>query len=126
MPKSSRPPETMSTVVAILASSAGGRNRLLVTITDDGGALSVTVDGPPTADDPLRLRNEVGCLDIEGRCRIAAAEQADGQLPVLELVGISDDAAVLLDQQHELNLVSELPYGFADDPEDTGSGSSAA
>jgi hypothetical protein len=33
MPKSSRPPETMSTVVAILASIAGGRKRLLVTIT---------------------------------------------------------------------------------------------
>jgi hypothetical protein len=31
IPKSSRPPETMSTVVAILASIAGGRNRLLVT-----------------------------------------------------------------------------------------------
>jgi hypothetical protein len=31
MPKSSRPPETMSTVVAILASIAGGRKRLLVT-----------------------------------------------------------------------------------------------
>jgi hypothetical protein len=33
MPNSSRPPETMSTVVAILASIAGGRNRLLVTST---------------------------------------------------------------------------------------------
>ncbi len=33
MPKSSRPPDTMSTVVAILASIAGGRNRLLVTST---------------------------------------------------------------------------------------------
>ena len=31
MPKSSRPPETTSTVVAILASIAGGRKRLLVT-----------------------------------------------------------------------------------------------
>ena len=31
MPKSSRPPETTSTVVAILASMAGGRMRLLVT-----------------------------------------------------------------------------------------------
>ena len=31
MPKSSRPPETMSTVAAILASIAGGRKRLLVT-----------------------------------------------------------------------------------------------
>jgi hypothetical protein len=31
MPKSSRPPDTVSTVAAILASSAGGRMRLLVT-----------------------------------------------------------------------------------------------
>ena len=31
MPKSSLPPETISTVVAILASIAGGRNLLLVT-----------------------------------------------------------------------------------------------
>lgn len=33
MPRSSRPPETTSTVVAIFASSAGGRNLLLVTMT---------------------------------------------------------------------------------------------
>src|ERR1700757_2910769 len=31
IPKTSRPPETISTVVAILASIAGGRNLLLVT-----------------------------------------------------------------------------------------------
>jgi NADPH:quinone reductase-like Zn-dependent oxidoreductase len=31
MPNSSRPPQTASTVAAILASIAGGRNRLLVT-----------------------------------------------------------------------------------------------
>ena len=31
MPKTSRPPETISTVVAIFASIAGGRNLLLVT-----------------------------------------------------------------------------------------------
>jgi len=33
MPNSSRPPETTSTVAAILASIAGGRKRLLVTST---------------------------------------------------------------------------------------------
>ena len=30
--------------------------RLVVSITDDGGVLAITVDGPPTVDDPLRLR----------------------------------------------------------------------
>ncbi len=30
--------------------------RLLVSVADDGGSLAITIDGPATAEDPLRLR----------------------------------------------------------------------
>lgn len=53
MPESSRPPKTTSTVVAIPASGAGGRNRPLVTITP-GRSRRVRARGPRAVSSPRR------------------------------------------------------------------------
>ena len=81
MPKSSRPPETTSTVAAILASIAGGRKRLLVTSRPSAQPSGLRGEGreqrPALEDRPVRVaadRHEVveqpGVLDLRDRVRL--------------------------------------------------------
>ena len=78
MPKSSRPPETMSTVVAILASTAGGRKRLLVTSSPSAQPFGLRGEGgeqrPAFEDWPIRIAadghevvEQPGVLDLRDR-----------------------------------------------------------
>src|SRR5690348_1654801 len=81
MPNSSRPPETTSTVAAILASIAGGRKRLLVTSSPrrsrpvcarEGGEQCPALENRPVgvAADRHEVIEQPGMLDLRDGVRL--------------------------------------------------------